>query len=255
MGILVTHSPTESNWGGVAEGTITMMLTLLKKVRERDEFVKAGGWRSEELQGQYLGTRQDGWEGLKLGIVGLGRIGSRVTNLLRPWGIRVMAYDPYVPKDRFTLYGVQQVDYETLLRESDIVSFHVTLTKETRHMCGARELAMMKPSAILINTSRGGVVDEQALAEALDRGTIAAAALDVFEDEPLLQESPLRELGHRVLLSPHMVSSNVGSGLKPGIEWATASVITAMRGQVPDNVFNKEVIPLWLERFKERSLL
>jgi phosphoglycerate dehydrogenase-like enzyme len=114
---------------------------------------------------------------------------------------------------------------------------------------------MMKPSAILINTSRGGVVDEQALAEALDRGTIAAAALDVFEDEPLLQESPLRELGHRVLLSPHMVSSNVGSGLKPGIEWATASVITAMRGQVPDNVFNKEVIPLWLERFKERSLL
>lgn len=252
LGVLVTHGPTESNWGGVAEIAMTMMLTLLKKVRERDENMKAGGWRAEELMGTYLGTRQDGYEGITIGLVGLGRVASRLADLLRPWRLRVIAYDPYVPKAKFALAGVQSVDYETLLRESDVVSFHVVLTGETRHMLGASQIAMMKPSAILLNTSRGPVVDENALAEALDRGTIAGAAMDVFEDEPLPQESPLRELGHKVLLSPHMASSNLRSGLGPGIEWATDSVLAALRGQVPDNVYNTDVIPLWQQRFGGR---
>jgi D-3-phosphoglycerate dehydrogenase / 2-oxoglutarate reductase len=249
LGILVTHGPTESNWGGVAEGTIAMILALLKQVRERDEYVKRGGWRAEELQGTYLGARQDGYPGITIGLVGLGRIGTRVTDLLRPWQVRVIAYDPYVPRDRFALTGAQAVDYETLLRESDVVSFHVVLTRETRGMMGAAQLAMMKRSAVLINTSRGGVVVEAALAEALEKGTIAGAAIDVFQDEPLPAESPLRELGHKVLLSPHMASSNLGSGLGPGITWATESVIQALNGDVPDNVYNKEVIPRWRERF------
>src|SRR5579883_3308591 len=85
LGILVTHSPTESNWGGVAEGTIAMMLALLKRLRERDEYVKRGAWRAEDLQGTYLGARQDGYPGITVGLVGLGRIGSRVANLLQPW--------------------------------------------------------------------------------------------------------------------------------------------------------------------------
>ncbi|HZU07370.1 MAG TPA: NAD(P)-dependent oxidoreductase [Chloroflexota bacterium] len=255
LGILVTHAPTESNWGGVAEGTIAMMLALLKRIRERDEHVKAGGWRAEELQGTYLGARQDGYPGITVGLVGLGRIGSRVAELLRPWRVRILAYDPYVPRDKFALLGVRSVDYHTLLRESDVVSFHVVLTKETRHMCGAAELALMKPTAILVNTSRGAVLDEAALVDALQRGVIAGAALDVFEDEPLPPESPLRKLGHKVLLSPHMVSSNVGSGLGPGIAWATESVLQALRGEVPDNVYNKEVIPRWRERFGGRSVL
>ncbi|MPZ15973.1 MAG: hypothetical protein GEU73_16385 [Chloroflexi bacterium] len=255
LGILVTHSPTESNWGGVAENTLTMLLTLLKRVRERDEHVKKGGWRADDLQGTYLGTRLDGHAGITVGLVGLGRIGSRVTDLLRPWRVRVLAYDPYVPRDRFALLGVQSVDYATLLHESDVVSFHVVLTRETRYMLGAAELARMKPSAVLINTSRGGVVDQAALIDALDRGTISAAALDVFEDEPLPQESALREMGHKVLLSPHMASSNVGSGLGPGITWATESVLCALRGEVPDNVYNTVVIPRWVDRFSGRSVL
>jgi phosphoglycerate dehydrogenase-like enzyme len=252
LGVLVTHGPTESNWGGVAEAAMGMMLTLLKKVRERDEYVKGGGWRSEDLMGTYLGTRQDGYEGITIGLVGLGRVASRFVELLRPWRLRVIAYDPYAPRARFALAGVQAVDYETLLRESDVVSFHVVLTKETHHMFGAREIGLMKPSAILLNTSRGPVVDEQALADALDRGAIAGAALDVFEEEPLPQESPLRELGHKVLLSPHMTSSNLRSGLGPGIEWATDSVLAALRGEVPDNVYNSEVISRWRERFGGR---
>ncbi len=256
MGILVTHGPTESNWGGVAEGTMAMMLALLKKVRERDQHLKqAGGWRADHLQGTYLGARLDGWPGITIGLVGLGRIGSRVTDLLRPWRVRVLGCDPYVPKDRFALLGVPSTGYHTLLRESDVVSFHVVLTKETNRMLGAAELALMKPSAYLINTSRGQVVDEAALADALRRDVIAGAALDVYEDEPLSPDSPLRTLGHKVLLSPHMVSSNLGSGLKPGVEWATESVLLALQGKVPDNVYNKEVIPRWLERFGNRPVL
>ncbi|MBI3058776.1 MAG: hypothetical protein HYY81_05640 [Deltaproteobacteria bacterium] len=257
LGILVTHGPTESNWGGVAEGTITNMLTLLKKVRERDRHLKTtGGWRDPDLQGTYFGSRaSDGYKGITLGIIGLGRIGSRVAKLMRPWGMRMLACDPYVPDSKFAEFGVQRVDFPTLLRESDIVTLHVVLTKETRHMISGPQLAMMKPTAILLNTSRGFCVDEKALIETLQKGKIAGAALDVFENEPLAPDSPLRKMGDKVLLSPHMVSSNIGSGLKPGLLWATRSVISALRGEVPDNVYNKEVIQQWQSRFGGKSVL
>ena len=233
MGILVCHGPTESNWGGVAEGTITAMLTMLKKVRERDRHLKDGSaWRDQTL-----------------GLIGLGRIGSRIATLMRPWKMRILAADPYVPESKFAEHGVTRVDLPALLRESDVVSLHVVLTRETRHLIGAAQLAQMKRHAILINTSRGPCVQEPALIEALLRGQIGGAALDVFEEEPLALDSQLRNLGDRVLLSPHMVSSNVGSGLGPGIEWATESVLRALRGEVPDNVYNKEVIPRWERRF------
>jgi phosphoglycerate dehydrogenase-like enzyme len=254
LGILVTHSPTESNWGGVAEGTITAMLTMLKKVRERDHHLKTGnGWRDPKLQGMYVGARADGYAGLTLGLIGLGRIGRRVATLLRPWKMRILATDPYVADAVFAEHGVTRVDLPTLLRESDVVSLHVVLTRETRHMIGAAQLALMKPSAIFINTSRGPCVQEPALIEALLKSQIAGAALDVFEQEPLSSDSTLRNLGDKVLLSPHMVSSNVGSGLGPGIRWATESVLSALRGEVPDNVYNKEVIPRWQKRFGSAS--
>src|SRR5712691_9166650 len=255
LGILVAHSPTESNWGGVAEGTIAAMLAMLKKLRERDRLLKeSGGWRDATLQGTYLGSRADGYTGITLGLIGLGRIGSRIATLLRPWKMRILATDPYVPEAKFAEHGVTRVDLPTLLRESDVVSLHVVLTRETRHMISTKELALMKPTAILINTSRGPCVQEGALVEALLKGQIGGAALDVFEEEPLALDSQLRNLGDRVLLSPHMVSSNVGSGLGPGIEWATESVLRALRGEVPDNVYNKEVIPRWERRFGGKSV-
>jgi phosphoglycerate dehydrogenase-like enzyme len=257
MGILVTHSPTESNWGGVAEGTVTNMLTLLKKVRERDDYLKSGGlWRDEALSGTYVGSRaSDGWPGITIGIVGLGRVGGRVAQLLRPWRARILACDPYVPPARFLELDAQKVDLPTLLAESDVVTMHTYLNDETRHMMSQAQFEAMKPSAIFINASRGAVVDEPALIKALQEERIAGAALDVFETEPLPLDSPLRQMGHKVLLSAHMISSNVGSGLKPGVIWATESVLHALRGEVPDNVFNKEVIPAWKERFGSRSLI
>src|SRR5262249_55001471 len=234
---------------------ITAMLTMLKKVRERDRHLKQRGeWRDPGLQGTYVGSRADGYAGITLGLIGLGRIGSRIATVLRPWKMRILATDPYVPETKFAEHGVTRVDLPTLLRESDVVSLHVVLTRETRHMIDAKALALMKPAALFINTSRGPCVQEPALVEALLKGQIAGAALDVFEEEPLALDSQLRNLGDKVLLSPHMVSSNVGSGLGPGIRWATDSVLTALRGEVPDNVYNKEVIPRWERRFGGTSV-
>ena len=112
-------------------------------------------FRSSQLQGTYLGSRADGYSGITLGLIGLGRIGSRIATLLRPWKMRILAADPYVPDAKFLEHGVTRVDLPTLLRESDVVSLHVVLTRETRHMISTEQLAMMKPTAILINTSRG----------------------------------------------------------------------------------------------------
>ena len=255
LGILVTHSPVESNWGGVAEGTITAMLTLLKKVRERDRHLKEGGpWRQKELEGTYVGSRSDGFTGITIGLIGLGRIGSRVADLMGPWNATILACDPYVLESKFADHGVKRVDLPTLLKESDVVSLHVVLNRETRHMLSSAQLAQMKPTAILINTSRGYCVNEADLMGALERNQIAGAALDVFEEEPLALDSPLRKMGDKVLLSPHMVSANVGSGIGPGIHWATNSVLAALDGKVPDNVYNKEVIQQWESRFGGKSV-
>ena len=143
---------------------------------------------------------------------------------------------------------------DELAARADYVSVHALLNAETRGLINDAFFRRMKPTACLINTSRGPVVDEAALARALQEGRLAGAALDVFEEEPLVADSQLRNLGDKVLLSPHMVSSNVGSGLGPGIRWATDSVLAALRGEVPDNVYNKEVIPLWERRFGGKSV-
>jgi D-3-phosphoglycerate dehydrogenase len=253
-GVLVTNSPIESNWGGVAEGTIAMILTLIKRTRERDEAVKQVKWRNPALNGLYLGGRQDGYPGLTIGLVGLGRIARRIAELLAPWKTRIIAYDPYLDRSQFSKVGVEPVDLPTLLKESDIISLHPILTKENHHMIGKKEFAMMKASAILINTSRGQIVDEKALAEALQTGKLAAAGLDAFEQEPLPADSPLRKFGHRVLLSPHMASATHGESRRAGTEYAIRSVLTALNGEVPDSVYNREVIPRWRDRFGGRKV-
>ncbi|MDB5597108.1 MAG: Glyoxylate reductase/D-3-phosphoglycerate dehydrogenase [Hyphomicrobiales bacterium] len=249
LGILVCHAPTESNCFGVAESTMAMILAMLKKVVERDKDVRAGKWREPHHGTTFLGARADGYAGVTIGIVGLGRIGTRVAQLLAPWRVRVIAYDPHAEPARFLLAGVKPVDYETLLRESDVVSFHVVLTKETRFMLRDEQIALMKKSATVINTARGKVIEEAAVARAIAEGRLRGAAIDAFEEEPLPTDSPLLTLGDKVLLSPHSASFNEGGELRPGIQWAVRSVLSALAGNVPDNVYNKEVIPRWRERF------
>lgn len=254
--VMVTHAPTESNWGGVAEGTIAMILTILKKIRERDRTMKEGTWRLPELQGLYLGKREeDDYPGMVVGLIGLGRIGSRVAKLLKPWGCPIIACDPYVADSHFDELGVEKVDYDTLLARAEIVSFHVTLTSETRQMLNAEAIAKMQEGAILINDSRGQVVNGEALCDALDSGHIAAAALDVFEDEPVAPDARILTMGDKVLLAPHMVSSNLRGGLHPGLIWATRCVLAALRGEIPEAVFNKDVLPTWEQRYKSKNIL
>ena len=255
-GVLVTHSPTEANLGGVAEGTVGFMLALLKRIRERDRHVKSGGWRDAALMGTYLGARgDDDYPGLTVGIVGLGRCGSRVAELLAPWRVRLLASDPYVDDEKFRRYGTQATTLETLLEESDVVTLHVTLTAETRDLIGAAEIRRMKSSAILINTARGAVVDLDALCDALQREELAGAALDVLPEEPPTAETRILGMGDRVILCPHMVSANHPGTLQPAIPWATEAILAALKGELPEHICNVDVIPTWLSRFGEKPLI
>ena len=255
LGILVTHCPTEANWGGVAEGAVALMLAVLKRIRERDVQVKSGGWREPPIYGTYVGKRADGYAGITIGIIGLGRAGGRVADLLRPWGARVIAADPYVEAAKFAQHGVERVDLEALLRDADVVTLHCNLTAETRGLIDSRRLALLKPTAVLVNTARGAIVDLDALCAALESRALAAAALDVLPEEPPRPDARLLALGDRVLLSPHMIAANQGGTLGAAIPWAADAVLEALRGEVPPRVYNTEAVAKWRARFGEQPLL
>jgi phosphoglycerate dehydrogenase-like enzyme len=255
LGIAVSHCPTEANWGGVAEGAMALMLTIMKRIREKDRQVKAGSWRDEALRGIYLGARGDGYPGITVGIIGLGRVGSRLAELLAPWRVRVIAYDPYVEDAAFTRLNVARCPLEELLRSSDVVSLHCALTAETRGLIGRDALALMKRTAVLLNTARGAVVDWEALLGALEAGRPAAAALDVFPQEPPAIDERVTVLGDRLLLSPHMVAANAGGTLLAAAPWGADAALEALRGRWPSRVVNPEIEARWLQRFGGRSLL
>jgi phosphoglycerate dehydrogenase-like enzyme len=241
MGILVIHSPTEPNWGGVAEGTVANILTVLKKIREKDKHVKNGGWRDPSLQGIYLGARHmDDYPGLAIGA---------------PWRVRLMAYDPYVDESKFVLHNARSVSLETLLKECDVVTIHCNLTRETTKFINAERLALMKKNALLVNAARGPIVDVDALFDALEKKQIAGAALDVLPQEPPDPQTPILGMGDNVLLSPHMISNNVGTGLQLASGWVEKAVFDLLKGEVPRHVANEEAIAAWKERFGGKSLL
>ena len=255
LGILVAYAPTEANWGGVAEGTLALLLTLLKRIRERDRHVKSGGWREPPYHGTYLGARGDGYAGITIGIVGLGRVGSRVAELLAPWRVRLLASDPYVAAEKFARHGAEQVDLATLLEQSDVVTLHCNLTAETRNLIGATELESMRRNAVLINTARGAVVDLNALCDALESQALAGAALDVLPQEPPPADARILRYDDRVLLSPHMIAANQGGTLGAAIPWATEATLAALRGETPKYVYNDAALDKWRARFSSRSLL
>jgi len=207
------------------------------------------------IYGTYVGKRSDGYPGITIGIVGLGRAGGRLADLLRPWGARVLAADPYVEPGKFARHGVERTDLDTLLRESDVVTLHCNLTAETRGFIDRRRLALMKPTAVLINTARGAVVDLEALCDALQAGALATAALDVLPEEPIPRDARILRFGDRVLLSPHMVAANQGGTLGAAIPWAAEAVLAALRGELPERIYNTEGIAKWQARFGGKSLL
>ena len=205
-GILVGNVP-DTFIEEVANHALALILATNRRLLRMDRFVRDGRWIGGE----------DPWVAARpvarlsvitLGLVGFGSIARLVAERARAFGFRLLAADPYVGAESAAPYGVRLVGLDELLRESDIVSIHVLLTRETRHLLDATRLGWMKPTAILVNTSRGPVVDEAALVEALRAGRLAGAALDVFETEPLDPRSPLTQFDD-VILAPHLGSYSV----------------------------------------------
>ena len=218
----------------VAVAILTFLLALALRVRAKDAMVRRAEWgRKAESMGEML-------TGKVLGSLGLGSIAREMFRLAAPLEMRHIAHDPYVPDTVAAAHNVQLVDKETLLREADVLCINCLLTPQTRHSIGVAEIAMMKPSAYLINTARGPIVDEAALVDALAAGRLRGAGLDVFEREPLPADSPLLAM-ENVLLAPHALAWTDELVLGNSMGDAQGLVRLA-RGELPDAVVNRDVL-------------
>ena len=236
-GIYVTNTPGVLT-DAVADFTLALMLAIARRVAEADSYVKSGGWRVAWSPTLFLGYSV---YGRTLGIVGLGRIGIAVAERARGFNMQVIYYDVQRPPlEVERRLNAEYKPLEELLRESDFVTLHVPLTRETYHLIGERELRLMKKTAFLINTSRGPVVDTRALAKALEDGWIAGAALDVFEKEPIEKHNPLLKLPN-VVLTPHIASATVEARSKMA-EIAALNIISVLKGERPQYLVNLNVL-------------
>jgi phosphoglycerate dehydrogenase-like enzyme len=198
--VTVTYTPG-LNALGVAEHTVTLLLAVSRRLVAQQEHLQAGGWRDEVRLGSQL-------SGSTVGIVGYGNVGRRVSALLDGFHVDVLAHDPYVPDEDGEPFGVDLVDLDTLLATSDAVTVNAELTEETHHLIDRAALSTMRESAVLVNTARGPIVEEDALVAALDAGEIAGAGLDVFESEPLAPDHPLFGRDD-VVTTPHSAAMTV----------------------------------------------
>jgi len=218
----------------MATGVVTMVLALAHELLAKDRLVRADRWKDR------TNIKTSGITGKVFGAVGLGNIGREVLHLLKPLEMVHLAADPFVKPGDVAGLEVEIVDLETLLRRSDFVSLHCPLTPETEKLIGERELSWMKPTAYLINASRGPVVDQAALYQALKERKIRGAALDVFAQEPVPAGEPILKLDN-VLLTPHTLCWSDECFRKMG-ESAVNSVLTILKGEVPPYVVNREVL-------------
>jgi len=234
-GVMATNTPgvlTDTT----ADFAFTLMMAAARRVAEGDRFVRAGrfnGWAIDMLLGQ------DVW-GATLGLVGVGRIGGAVARRARAFDMRIIYTDEVpLPPETERQLGATQVGLPTLLREADFISLHVPLTAQTRHLIGSEQLAQMKPTAVLVNTSRGPVVDEAALAEALRRKVIFAAGLDVFEREPEVHPDLIGL--DNIVLAPHIASGSVRTRSEMSA-LAVRNLLAGLGGERPPNLLNPEVL-------------
>jgi D-3-phosphoglycerate dehydrogenase len=211
-GIVVVNAPL-GNVVSAAEHTLAMLLALLRRLPEAHAALKSLRW-DRSLYGAELARKT-------VGVVGLGKVGSRVAARLRAFDTRLLVYDPYIPESRARDVGAELTDLDTLLAESDIITFHVPLTEETHHMVSARELARMKPGVRLVNCARGGVVHEGDLLAALESGHVAGAAIDVWSEEPPRSELLRRLIQHpRVVVTPHLGANSAEAQVNVALDVA-----------------------------------
>jgi len=217
-----------------ADATFALLLAAARRVVEADRFVRAGQWRPENAWSPEFFTGKD-VSGATLGILGLGEIGQAVARRAAGFGMQVLAWNRS-PRE---MDGVQSVGLEELLLRSDFVSVNVALSDETRNLLDETKIAMMKPGAVLVNTARGGIVDETALYEALSRGDLYAAGIDVFDQEPVSMENPLLSLPN-VVAVPHIGSATTLTRAKMA-DLAVNNVIAALEGRPMPHCVNPEV--------------
>jgi D-3-phosphoglycerate dehydrogenase / 2-oxoglutarate reductase len=221
-GILVINAPT-ANIMSATEHTMAMLLSLCRNIPEAHASVKRGEWVRSKFMGIEL-------NGKTLGVIGLGRIGTRVTVRARAFGMRVIAYDPYISPTVFERVNAEQVTLDKLLAEADVITVHTPLTDETRGMLGAGEIAKMKDGVIALNIARGGIWEERALADALNSGKVSGAAIDVYESEPPGKDHPLVS-AKNAILSPHIGANTIEAQDRVAVQ-TSEMVVEALRGSI-----------------------
>jgi D-3-phosphoglycerate dehydrogenase len=208
-GIAVLNTPG-ANTISAAEHTFALLLSLLRRIPWATERLRQKSWDRQAFSGTEL-------HGKTLGTLGLGRIGRHVVGLARAFGMEVLAFDPFVTQSAVSNLGVTFATLPEVLQRADVLSLHMPLNDDTRRIINGETLALMKPTTVLINTARGGLIDEEELIAALDAGRLSGAALDVFEAEPLAPDSPLRTCD-RVVLTPHLAASTTEAQARVSIE-------------------------------------
>ncbi|MBI3521893.1 MAG: phosphoglycerate dehydrogenase [Chloroflexi bacterium] len=227
-GVYVVNAPFGNVWAA-AEHALTLSLALLRKVVDADQSVRAGKWTRSAFMGREL-------RGKTLGLIGIGRVGGLVARRAAAFEMHVIAHDPYATEAGARALGARLVELDELLRDADVISLHTPLTEKTRGMINATTLALMKPTAILVNCSRGEVVDPAALASALEKNELAGAALDVFATEPLPADSPLRS-APRTILTPHIAGSTVEAQTNVSVDVAR-QIIDVLQGRPARDAVN-----------------
>ena len=222
-GIAVLNAPG-ANTVSAAEHALALLLALVRRIPWAVQSMREGRWDRKAFGGTEL-------RGKTLGVVGLGRIGSHIAGIARAFGMQVVAHDPYLSEDRARDLRIELATLDDLLARADVITLHLPKTEQTRGIIDRRRLALLKPSAVLVNTARGGLVDEAALVEALDAGRLAGAAVDVFEEEPLPADSPMRACD-RLILTPHLAASTAEAQERVALEICQAVRNALVSGDV-----------------------
>jgi glyoxylate reductase len=246
-GVLVANTPgilTETT----ADFAFALLMAAARRVVEADRYTRQGKWKTwgpQVLLGQDIHSAC-------LGIVGLGAIGLEVAKRARGFGMRILYFDHRRRPREERRYGLVPSELDQLLREADFVSLHIPLASETHHLIGERELSLMKPTAILVNTARGPVVDQAALYRVLKDRRIAAAALDVTETEPIPMDDPLLTL-ENVIIAPHIASASVRTRTRMAAT-AVDNLLAALRGEEPPNCVNRTALRRWRSKWQAAAL-
>lgn len=197
-GIVVVNSPS-GNTVSASEHTFALLLSLIRKIPDAHQSMRAGKWDRNQFTGTEL-------NGKALGIIGMGRVGTNVARYAKAFGMSVLVYDPFITMARVQELGASTADLETIFTKADVITVHIPLTDKTKNLISTKEIARMKSGVIIVNAARGGIVDEAALAEALNSKKIAGAVVDVYSKEPLSEDSPLRG-AQNIIMTPHLGAS------------------------------------------------